>query len=81
MSSKAASTGRLRALERAHRAKNITELIKTREHHLLANEGEDIIVFGDKTTVVYMSTAPIILCDWTFKCIQPGYTQLYIFTR
>ena len=47
-------------------------------HHLLANEGEDILVFGDRRTVAYMSTTPLILADGTFSPVLPGYTQLYI---
>ena len=76
---KAVSMARKRALQKAGRATNVTELLVTREHHLLANEGEEILVFGDKTTVSYMSTTLLILTDGTFSCVLPGYTQLYIF--
>ena len=69
---------RLRALRKQRLATNIAELIETREHHLLANEGKDILVFGDKSTVAYMSTTPLILADGTFSCVLRGYTQLYI---
>ena len=70
---------RLRALRKAGKATSVKELVLTREHHLLANDGEDILIFGDKTTASYMSTTPLILADGTFSCLLPGYTQLYIF--
>ena len=51
-----------------------------RAHHLLTNEAKDVLIFGDKATFPYMSTAPLMLVDGTFNCVLPVYTQLYIFT-
>ena len=48
-------------------------------HHLLANEAKDVLVFGDKATFPYVSTAPLILAYGTFNCVFPWYTQLDIF--
>ena len=79
MSPEAASMARRRALKKAGKATNVKELLLTREHHLLANDGEDVLVFGDKTTVSYMSTVNLILADGTFRCLLPGYSQLYVF--
>ena len=69
---------RLRALRKANFPTNITELVKMGGHHLLANDGEDFLVFGARPTVAYMATTPLILADGTFSPVLPGYTQLYI---
>ena len=74
---RAASMARLRAMRKAGMVTTIAELVQTRKH-LLANDGEDILVFGDKATVPYMSTTKLILADGTFRCVLPNYTQLYI---
>ena len=58
---------------------NITELIQTREHHLLGNDGHVILVFGTSAALHYMSVTPIIQCDGTFTCVVLPFTQLYIF--
>ena len=53
--------------------------MEIRDHHLLANEGDDVIIFGDERTAAYMTTTPLILADGTFSCVLRGYSQLYIF--
>ena len=78
MTKKAASMAQKRAMQKAGMVTTIAELLEAKKHHLLANDGEDILVFGDKATVPYMSTTPLILADGTFSCVLPGYTQLYI---
>ena len=78
MTKRAASMAQLRALRKAGKVTTITELVQARAHHLLANDGHDILIFGDKATVPYMSTTPLILADGTFSAVLPGYKQLYI---
>ena len=78
MTRRAASMAQLRALRKAGKVTTITELVQAKAHHLLANDGHDILVFGDKATIPYMSTTPLILADGTFSAVLPGYKQLYI---
>ena len=78
MTKRAASMAQLRALRKAGKVTTITEHVQARDHHLMANDGHDILVFGDKATVPYMSTTPLILADGTFSAVLPGYTKLYI---
>ena len=57
---------------------NLADLIQTRTHHLLKNDGDEILIFGLKSAVGIMATTTMILADGTFKCVLPDYFQLYI---
>ena len=58
---------------------DIQSIIRTKAHHLLGSDSDEILVFGLHVNVEYMSRSPIIFADGTFKCIIKGYSQLYIF--
>ena len=60
-------------------ATNVDYLIEKGGHHLLGNDGTDILVFGTSAALDCMSVAPIIQCDGTFTCVVLPFTQLYIF--
>ena len=57
----------------------IEDIIGTRSHHLLGNDGMDILVFGQSNAVPYLSLTALIQADGTFKCVVPPYKQLYVF--
>ena len=48
MTKRAASMAQLRALRKAGKVTTITELVQARAHHLLANDGHDILVLGGR---------------------------------
>ena len=51
------------------------DLIAKRNHHLLTNDGDEILVFGLRSAVRLMATTKMILADGTFKCVLPGFSQ------
>ena len=59
--------------------KTVKELIKHGGHHLLGNDGDDILVFGMNAALHFLSVTPMIQCDGTFTCLVVPFTQLYIF--
>ena len=76
--------GSIRNMRRAAKreigeATNVDELIRDGGHHLLGNDGNDILVFGTSAALHYMSVTPIIQCDGTYTCVVLPITQLYIF--
>ena len=78
MTRRVASMAQKRALENAGEPTNITKLVQTNQHNLIAHEGEDILVFAANPTLAYISTTPLIFADGTFECVLPDYSQLYI---
>ena len=69
---------RLRQMKKQGRVTNMDDLIQNRNHHLLKNDSDEIIIFGLKSAVGIMATTQMILADGTFKCVLPDYSQLYI---
>ena len=59
---------------------NIQTLITSKSHHLLTNDGEDILVFGSKEALSYMASTNVMFADGTFKCVLPEFSQLYIYS-
>ena len=57
----------------------LEDLIQQKSHHLLKNDGEDILIFGLKSAVKMLAATKLILADGTFKCVLPQFTQLYGF--
>ena len=57
----------------------IRDIIEIGRHHLLCNDGEDIFIFGLSSSLVFMSTTPMIHGDGTFTCTIAPFSQLYIF--
>ena len=49
------------------------------KHHLLKRDGDDVVIFGLKSAVMTMASTKLIHADGTFKCVLPGFSQLYIF--
>ena len=66
-------------MKKQGRVTNLDDLIQNRSHHLLKNDGNEILVFGLKTAVGIMASTNLILADGTFKCVLAGFSQLYIF--
>ena len=54
-------------------------MITTKSHHVLGNDGEDIVVLGLASSIHFLSTTPLIQGDGTFTCVVHPYTQLYVF--
>ena len=78
MSACAIGMARLRQMKKDGDVTNLDDLIAKRNHHLLTNDGDEILVFGLKSAVRLMATTKMILADGTFKCVLPGFSQLYI---
>ena len=57
----------------------LSDLIKDKTHHLLGNDGEDIVVFGLSSSIHFLATTTLIQGDGTFFCVVHPFTQLYIF--
>ena len=71
-------------LVRRERQKNgqttdIREMLLHKTHHVLGNDAEDIIVFGQTSSVQLLSQTSLIQGDGTFTCIVHPFTQLYVF--
>ena len=57
----------------------IKDVVETGKHHLLCNDGNDILVFGTSSAFAIMSSSPMIHGDGTFTCTITPFSQLYIF--
>ena len=73
------NSARAAEFRRRNMCVDIQSIIRTKAHHLLGSDSDDILVFGLHVNVEYMSRSPIIFADRTFTCIIKGYSQLYIF--
>ena len=78
MTRRAVGMARLREMEKRGEATKIEDLIRQKTHHLLKNDGKDILIFGLKSAVKTMATTDLILADGTFRCVLPKFTQLYV---
>ena len=70
---------RLRQMKQRGDVVTLDELNTIGKHHLLKREGDEVIIFGLKSAVMRMAATKMILSDGTFKCVLPGFVQLYIF--
>ena len=70
---------RLRQMKKQCDVTNLDDLIRKKNHHLLKNEEEEILIFGLKSAVGMMSRTKMILADGTFTCLLLGYSQLHVF--
>ena len=53
-------------------------IIASKKHHLLKNDGQEILIFGDDMAVQRLASTKVIHADGTFTCVLQGYAQLYI---
>ena len=58
---------------------NLTEMIEHKTHHVLGNDGQDIVVFGLLSSIHLLAITTLIQADGTFKCVVPPFTLLYVF--
>ena len=58
---------------------NLREMLERRTHHVLGNDGEDIVIFGLPFSIRFLSTTRLIQEDGTFSCVVSPFTQLYVF--
>ena len=75
----AVDMARLRAMKKKGEVTKLEDLIQQKSHHLLKNDGDDILIFGLKSAVKTLAATKLILADGTFKCVLPQFTQLYGF--
>ena len=68
-----------REKDKMGQVKNIADLIKQKTHHVLGNSGDDIVVFGLSSSIVFLSQTTLIQGDGTFTCVVLPFTQLYMF--
>ena len=45
----------------------------------MKNDGDEILIFGLMSAIGVMSKTQMVLADGTFKCVLPGFSQLYVF--
>ena len=57
----------------------LQNIIASKKHHLLKNDGQNILIFGDEKAVERLATTNVIHADGTFTCVIDGFSQLYIF--
>ena len=69
----------LREKKRRGMTTNIKEIIQKGMHHVLGNDGEDVVVFGLSSSIHLLSTTTLIQGDGTFTCVVRPFTQLYVF--
>ena len=60
-------------------AVDLTDMILQKSHHVLGNDGKDIIVFGQTSAIKFLANTTLIQGDGTFTCLIHPFTQLYIF--
>ena len=53
-------------------------IIRFKKHHILQNDGKNILIFGDDKAIQRLVATNVIHADGTFTCVLPGYSQLYI---
>ena len=68
-----------RELEKAGKAQNIADTIRQKTHHVLGSDGNDIVVFGQTSSITLLSKTTLIQGDGTFTCVVNPFSQLYIF--
>ena len=54
-------------------------IIASKRHHLLHNDDQNILIFGDDKAIQRLAATNTIHADGTFSCVLPGFAQLYIF--
>ena len=54
-------------------------IIRSKKHHILTSDEENIVIFGDDKAIERLAASRTIHADGTFKCVLPGFSQLYIF--
>ena len=59
--------------------KDIADLIEQKIHHVLGNYGDEIVMFGLTSSIVFLSQTTLIQGDGTFTCVVLPFTQLYMF--
>ena len=79
MSKQAVHNSRARQMKTTHDITNFETLIALKNHHLLTNEGEDILVFGCREALSHLASTKFMFADGTFRCVPHEYSQLYIF--
>ena len=58
---------------------NLKNILLSKKNHIITNDVENIIVFGDDKAIKRLAAATTIHADGTFTCVLPGFSQLYIF--
>ena len=54
-------------------------MIGQKTHHVLGNDGDDIVVFGQTSSTPLLSQTTLIQGDGTFTCVVSPFSQLYVF--
>ena len=78
MSRYAIDMARLRQQKRQGDVTTLEDLLRKQNRHLLKHDGDDVLIFGLKSSVRLMATTNMILADGTFTCVLPGFSQLYV---
>ena len=73
------NSARVAEFRRRNMCVDIPSIVKTKAHHLLGSDSDEILVFGLHVNDEYMSRSPVLFADGTFTCIIKGYSQLYIY--
>ena len=79
MSRNAVDMARLREMNKRGEVTKLDDLIEDQSHHLLKNDGDEMLIFGLVSAVRILAATNLILADGTFKCVLPGFSQLYVF--
>ena len=68
-----------REMEKAGKTQNIKDVIRQQSHHVLGNDGNDIVVFGQRSSIRLLSQTTLIQGDGTFTCVVSPFSQQYAF--
>ena len=68
------NSARMVEFTRSNICVNIQSIVETKAHHLLGSDSDEILVFGLRVNVEYMSRSPVIFADGTFTCVIKGYS-------
>ena len=60
-------------------AVDLADMIRQKSHHVLGNDGNDIVVFGQTSAIPFLANTTLIQGDGTFTCLVRPFTQIFIF--
>ena len=55
-------------------AVNLTDMVMQQSHHVLGNDGNDIVVFGLQSAIHFLSQTTLVQGDWKITCLVRPFT-------
>ena len=70
---------RMRDMEAPQTPTALSDIVARRYHLVLGNIGDDVVVFGARSSLELLAATPVVQCDGSFPCCLPDCDQLSIF--